>query len=85
MLKFVRILAFAELIGGALWLWPAVFVRSLTPQEIAVMAPAPQPTSPWPGLALVSIGTLSLAITARNPRSGPEYDGATAISLKRHS
>lgn len=75
MLTFVRLLAFAELIGGMLWLWPAVFPHRVTPQDYADSFPRvpvePVPVSPLPGVALIGIGSITLSNAAARSHGAP--------------
>lgn len=70
MLKFVRALAFAELLAGLIWLWPAVFPKRITPADYVASFPRvpaePVPVSPFPGLALIGTGTIALLSTSRH-------------------
>lgn len=73
MLRFVRVLAFAELVAGCAWLWPALFPQELDMAETVRQfaegyreLQEPPIVSPLMGLSLIGMGTLSLAITCRS-------------------
>lgn len=70
MLKFVRVLAFAELIAGCVWLWPALFPKQLDMEEVVRQFGAgynrlvdPPTTLPYSGIALIGIGSVTLALS----------------------
>lgn len=78
MLNFVRLLAFAELIGGVLWLWQAIFPHQPTAVELGEQVsrgdytiPNSNPVSPYCGLSLICAGTISLAVTTRTTSAQP--------------
>lgn len=73
MLNFVRVVAFAQLVGGCLWLWAALFPKRLTPMDYARAIPnlpdEPVTVPPLPGAAMIGSGTISLAVTSRQKSS----------------
>lgn len=78
MLNFVRVLAFAELVAGVIWLWPAVFPHEPSVDELGAQfrrgdytVPDDAPVSPLPGLALLCSGTVSLAVVTRTTCAQP--------------